>query len=67
MDQLKKIFAVLRKYHFWILCFVILGLYLGTWFMATSSMTKETDARVSKITTAFSTGTQIVGCSESSQ
>ena len=61
MDQLKQALAVLRKYHFWILCGVILLLYIGTWFMSTSAMTKETEARAGKIESSFKLGDQIVG------
>lgn len=61
MEQLKKIFAVVKKYHFWILCLLILGVYLGMWFMATSNMSEETDARVSEINTAFDKGQAIQG------
>ena len=63
MDQVKQILSVLKKYHFWILCGLITLLYLGTWFMSTSSMTKETETRVSKISGSFSTGTRIAGIS----
>ena len=63
MDQLKQAFSVLRKYHFWILCALIVLLYIGTWFMSTSAMTKETDTRAGKIESAFKMGDQIVGIS----
>ena len=61
MDQLKKFFRVVKKYHFWILCLLILLAYLGTWYMATSAMTKETTARINEISTAFNTGQNIQG------
>ena len=59
MDQLKNAFSALKKHFFWILCLLILGLYIGTWFMSTSSMTKATEARVATISSAFSTGDRI--------
>lgn len=61
MDQLKQILAVAQKYHFWILCTLILGMYLGTWFMAVSRMSEETEARVSEINSAYSDGQGIKG------
>ena len=60
MDQLKKLFAVLKKHHFWILCMLILLLYVGTWFVSTSSMTKTADASAATIGTAFSTADRIM-------
>ena len=36
MDQLKVGLAVVKKYHFWILCGFILIAYLGMWFLAIS-------------------------------
>ena len=56
MDQLKKFFQVVKKYHFWILCLLILLAYLGTWYMATSAMTKETTARINEISTGLGQG-----------
>ena len=32
MDQIKQALSILRKYHFWILCLLIVLLYVGTWF-----------------------------------
>ncbi len=63
MEQLKTAFAVVKKYYFWILSGFIVVLYLGTWFMATSSMTKATETRVSKITQAYSKGTSVASVS----
>lgn len=61
MDQLKDVLAVMKKYHFWILCGVILIAYLGTWWIATGEMADMTDSRVSKIKADFSTGQSIQG------
>ncbi|MHB9066308.1 MAG: hypothetical protein ACYC4B_21120 [Pirellulaceae bacterium] len=59
MDQLKQAFSVLKKHHFWLLCILIVVLYVGTWFMSTSSMTKATEARTGVISSAFSSGDRI--------
>ena len=59
MDQLKDILAILKKYHFWILCGLIALLYLGTWFKATSDVKQETSQRVSKINSDYSTAQNI--------
>ncbi len=63
MDQIKQSLSILRKYHFWILCLLIVLLYVGTWFLSTSTMTKETSSRADKIKSAFSTGEKISGIS----
>ncbi len=63
MDQLKQAFAILRKYHFWILCVLILILYIGTWYVSTATMTQTTNERAGKIESAFKTGQQIVSIS----
>ena len=63
MDQLKQALSVLRKYHFWMLCVLILVLYVGTWFVSTSAMTKTTNDRAGKIEAAFKTGESIVNIS----
>jgi hypothetical protein len=63
MDQVKQVLSMLRKYHFWILCLLIALLYVGTWFLSTSDMTKETNSRADKIKSAFSTGEKISGIS----
>ena len=42
MDQLKQALNVVKKYHFWILCGLIVLLYVGVWFMSTSSMSQVT-------------------------
>lgn len=59
MDQLKQAFSVIKKYHFWILCGLIVLLYIGMWYTSTSSMSKVTESRVSAINSSFSTGDQI--------
>ena len=61
MNQIKQALTVLRKYHFWILCVVILGLYIGVWFMSTSDMSQQTETLAGKIEAAFKTGEQISG------
>jgi hypothetical protein len=63
MDQVKQVLSMLRKYHFWILCLLVVLLYVGTWFLSTSDMTKETNARADKIKSAFSAGEKISGIS----
>ncbi len=59
MDQLKQRLLGPQEAFFWILCLLILVLYIGTWFMSTSNMTKATEARVATISSAFSTGERI--------
>ena len=63
MDQLKDALAVIKKYHFWILCGLILIGYLGMWFLAISDMKKETNARVSNIDSSYSKAQSIMGVS----
>ncbi len=59
MDQLKPVLAALKKHYFWIVCSIILLVYLGTWFMTTSKMSEETTTRNAKITKAFDSGKRI--------
>ncbi|MFW6168956.1 MAG: hypothetical protein ACODAD_00600, partial [Planctomycetota bacterium] len=59
MEQLKHILAVVKKHHFWMLCGLILCVYVGMWFMAVAQMSDETEARVSEINSAYADGQDI--------
>ena len=61
MDQLKQTMAVLKKYHFWILCGFILVAFLATWFMFISAMGDETKKRVAVIDQSYSAINRITG------
>ncbi len=45
MDKVKTILAAIKKYHFWILCGVIVVLGIAVWLVATGSLAKKYDAR----------------------
>ncbi|HVX60256.1 MAG TPA: hypothetical protein VHC19_06640, partial [Pirellulales bacterium] len=52
MDQVKVALAVLKKYHFWLLTVVVLGVGIGVWFMATASRATEFKDHLAKIEAA---------------
>ena len=49
MDKLKNALAVLKKYHFWVLCGVVLVVALASWFLATGDLAKRYDGRTSTL------------------
>lgn len=54
MDQLKKQLQVIKKYSFWIMCVVVLGLSVTCWYLATSELNKQTTENASSIKTQVS-------------
>jgi hypothetical protein len=53
MEQFKKYLAVLVKYHFWIICGLMLVTALVCWWMATTSLATQFGARKTKLDQAF--------------
>jgi hypothetical protein len=49
MDKLKNVLATLKKYHFWVLCGVVLFVALASWFQATGKLSGRYDTRVSTL------------------
>ena len=45
MDQLKLVLAEIKKYHFWVLCGIVVVVPLGLWFTSTGQLRRNTDAR----------------------
>lgn len=52
MDQVKVALAVLKKYHFWLLTVVVLGVGIAVWFMATNSRAALFKENLAKIESA---------------
>ncbi len=50
MEQLNKILTGLKKYHFWVLCTVVVALALIVWNMAAASLSTEFETNSRKIT-----------------
>ncbi len=59
MDKLKPYLAVVKKYHFWILCGVIAFVGLGSWYMTQASLQEERETNLKEIETGYSTTGQI--------
>jgi len=51
MDQVKLILGNIKKYHFWILCTIVIIVGLTSWYMSTSSLRTETEKNASNIKT----------------
>lgn len=49
MDQFKEFLANLKKYHFWVLCSLVFIVSLVSWYLAKTSLDRETDTNVSQI------------------
>lgn len=54
MDQIKNALAWVKKYHFWVLLLVVLGLSTAAWFSASSSLASQFESNKSKIDKEFS-------------
>jgi hypothetical protein len=54
MEQVRAILEVLKKYHFWILCGLIVILCFVSWFLATSDEAQRYQARKTAIDGQFS-------------
>ncbi len=59
MDQVKKILAVMKQQHFWILCGVISIVGLGSWYATAAKLKSETDANRSQIESAYGKGNAV--------
>ena len=53
MDKLKPIIDPIKKYHFWVLCGVLVLVVLVCWWMSTSGLAGHFDTEASKINNAF--------------
>lgn len=49
MDQLKQFFGAIKKYHFWILCAIVILVGLTSWYMSTSKLSEETTKNAANI------------------
>lgn len=61
MDQMKVIFAGLKKYHFWILCAVVVVAGLTSWYMSTSSLRSEAEKNAANIKSKESEVKNVLG------
>lgn len=52
MDQVKQVLAVLKKYHFWVLCVLLLLVGLGSWQVAATTLANRYRERESKLKSA---------------
>ncbi len=59
MEQLRVVLEKLKKYHFWILCGLIVLITFGVWFTATSDRADAFTKQKSKDEKAFSDTSQI--------
>lgn len=49
MDQVKLILGNIKKYHFWILCVIVIITGLTSWYMSTSSLKSEAEKNAANI------------------
>ncbi len=61
MDQLRTFLAQVKKYHFWILCVIVVLVGLTSWYLATSSLDAQSKANAAKIKAAADKVTQVKG------
>lgn len=59
MDKLRPAIAFLKKYYFWVFAFVVLLVGVGGWYMSTSTLDKEYQARSQEIDTRLNSARQI--------
>ncbi len=59
MEKLRVILGVLKKYHFWIFCGLIVLIAFGVWFVATADRAEATDKRRKLIEGEFQDATRI--------
>ncbi|HIQ21018.1 MAG TPA: hypothetical protein EYH34_07260, partial [Planctomycetes bacterium] len=59
MDQLKIALEVLKKYHFWVLCGVVIVVGLAIWFFASAGLAKQFDERQQAIESKVSAAESI--------
>ncbi len=53
MDKVKIVLAVLKKYHFWALCGLIVLIALGSWVTATAELAAQYDSRKQQLDASF--------------
>jgi hypothetical protein len=51
MDKVKEVLANVQKYHFWILCALVVIVGFISWYLATSSLDRQTADNANKIKT----------------
>jgi hypothetical protein len=61
MDQLKQQLAIVLKYGFWIGSSIVLLGSLLTWYLSTSTLSKENESQTSKLNGAVSSVTSVRG------
>ena len=61
MEQFRAFLEVLKKYHFWVLCGLILLLSFGSWFWAASSEDKLFGTRKGQLESKLGVLKQISG------
>ena len=53
MDKVKVALALLKKYHFWVLCVLVLVITLTVWAKATADLAQQYDARKTQVDGSF--------------
>ncbi len=53
MDQLRTALGWLKRYHFWVLSIVVVGVAVGCWYSAAAELTKQFEAHQSTIKREF--------------
>ena len=59
MDQLRTALTWLKKYHFWVLSVVVVGVAVGCWYTAAGTLSQEYQSSQSKIKTEFESQARI--------
>ncbi|WDI40349.1 hypothetical protein [Bremerella sp. P1] len=59
MDKLRPAIAFLKKYYFWVFALVVLLVGIGGWYMSTSTLDQEYQARSQEIDTRLNSARQI--------
>ena len=59
MDKLKDFLMILKKYHFWVLCGIVLVTTLVLWWMATSSLAERYQTEKAAVDSKFKALTKI--------
>jgi len=63
MDKVKITLAILKKYHFWVLCGLIILTSLGISVIATADLTAQLEARTQELNASFSSVERICSVS----
>jgi len=59
MDKLKSGLAVVKKYHFWILCVAVVAAGVGVWWIATAGVKADIETKISAIESDFSSAQSV--------